>query len=153
MTKIVASKARALLLDLVGRNAERARVRHGSTLLVDFGPEREFSAGSFRGEWHLVVFGAAWRLETESHVLLTSEAERSSIERVAEHLDGRQLIRCEVIEPSYSLGLAFEDGVALRTFNLWTDDGAENWMIFMPNGMVLSAEGGALLLVSADSID
>lgn len=130
-----------------GRPAWGTRLGVGSFLTVELGDERPATGTSgtggprSHGEFHVWVYCSAWRIETPTAVLASSEDDRDSLEAAVRVLDGKVLADARVDSPSLSLALTFEDGTTLRTFSIFTD-GYEHWMLYLPQGDVITAGPG-----------
>ena len=79
---------------------------------------------------------SAWRLEHGSDVLAASEDPRPKLEAAVRHLDGLALQSVDIVSPSLDALFAFEKGVTLRIFPIYSEQ-YEHWKLFTPNGQVL----------------
>lgn len=97
--------------------------------------------------YRLSISGAVWRLEDGDTVLAASADESDDLaERVA-RLNGRALVSVAVEPRSLSARFAFDGGLSLVTFSVYTH-AVEHWALCRPDGTVLVAGPG-----SAWSID
>src|SRR5687767_3526905 len=85
----------------------------GSFLTVEFGERVEQAKGKVHGEFHLWVYCSAWRIETPSEIVASSEDPRELLETTVRYLDGRTLSDIQLDMPSLSSTFAFSDGARL----------------------------------------
>lgn len=98
------------------------------------------------GEWHVWVYCSAWRIETGTSVVASSEDPRETLENAVRVLDGRVLTGVQIEQPSLSTVFTFDDGTVLRTFTIFTA-GYEHWMVYLPGGEVITAGPGTELSI------
>lgn len=133
-----------------GRPVWGTQLGVGSFLTLEIGdarpavPRAGGAAPRPHGEFHVWVYCSAWRIETPAAVLASSEDDRDALEATVQVLDGAVLAEARVDVPSLSLSLRFEDGTVLRTFSIFTA-GYEHWMVYLPQGDVLTAGPGPVL--------
>jgi hypothetical protein len=128
---------------LLGKKAWGVALGVGSFVTLEFGEPRPLATGEGqRGEWHLWVYCCAWRLETESEVLAGSEDPREHLAEAVRRLEGLVLERIEVLAPSLESTLTFEGGMRLRLFPLIFAGEYEHWLLYTPEGDVLSIGPG-----------
>lgn len=133
------------LAGLVGREVWGPRLGVGSFITLELG-ERQTRTVRGRetthGEWHLWVYCSAWRIDGEEDVVVASEDAREEIPDRLERLDGRRVSGVSVAAPSLELTVAFDDGLTLRVFPIFSST-FEHWFLYTPDGNVLSAGPGA----------
>lgn len=129
---------------LVGRAPWRAELGYGSFLTLDFGRRLppEGPGERQRGEWHFWVQNVAWRIEEGYDPLAACEDPRPKMAAAIGRVRGRTLLVFLVRGPSLDTTLAFEGGLVLRLFPIYTE-GYPNWWLFTPDGTVLAAGTGA----------
>ncbi|MCL2091346.1 MAG: hypothetical protein FWH11_09035 [Micrococcales bacterium] len=135
-----AADLRGDLAGAIGLQAWGVELGYGSFLLLSFGEHDQ--AAPWRGEWHLWVYCTFWRIETDEMVYAACEQERERLVDLVRVLEGRTLVGTDVEVPSLSLTLYFSEGLRLHTFSFKADDGADHWMLFLPDGNVRVAGPG-----------
>lgn len=153
MTQISTQTALTKSAALRGETVRAVLVGPGSMTRIDFGDETVVVGGKTRAPWQLMVWGAAWRIENEVRVLLTSESTVTELGAMHEILVGQRVERLTLEQPSFSLDVGFDSGLSLRTFALWMDADDDNWMLFMPDGDVVSSAGTQLRLDAESASD
>lgn len=134
----------AIIAPLLGTQAWGASLGYGSLITVEFGasiPDKDSSRPP-HGEWHLWVTYCAWRLETESEVMVGSEDTRADIQESIQQINGLPLNSVALTLPALETTFAFEGGVALRLFPVYTRE-AEHWQLWVPDGNVLTVGPGS----------
>jgi hypothetical protein len=134
----------ALMQPLVGQRAWGVRLGTGSFLTLEFGAQRVSGQGDrarVHGEWHLWVYCTAWRLDTNEEIYAASEDDRSVLEQRVPVLEGRPLTAYRVEAPALAATIDFS-GLALRMFPVFSY-GYEHWLLYLPDGQVLTAGPGA----------
>ncbi|MFI9811361.1 hypothetical protein [Saccharothrix variisporea] len=131
-----------VLDSLVGLAPWRVRLGHGNFVTADFGrvvvPPGESGE---RGEWHLWIYGAAWRIDSARDVVAGSEDTREVMSAAVGGLEGERLLGVRLRTPSLGLDLDF-GGVVLRVFPVTTRV-EDHWMLFTPSGEVFVAGPGS----------
>jgi hypothetical protein len=94
------------------------------------------------GRYRLEIYGAAWRLEDVDTVLAGSADERDDVAEQVARLDGRALVSVAVEPRSLSARFAFDGGLSLITFSVYTH-GVEHWALRRPDGTVVTAGPGS----------
>jgi hypothetical protein len=123
----------------VGEQAWGTALGVGSFLTVEFGAEKPDKRG--HGEYHLWVYCSAWRIETQTAIIASSEDPRDALQTAISHLDGRTLVGVQLEAPSTAATFEFSDGTVLRTFPIFSKD-YEHWMFYLPDGSVFTAGPG-----------
>jgi len=108
--------------DLVRRMASRRRV-------------------TVRGQWWLWIHCCHWRLTSGDVVLATGASSFRRIERVIKQLDGQKLASVAVEPETGATRFEFDLGCVLHCRRLARNSDAELWMLYKPNGYVLSIGG------------
>ncbi|WP_143320178.1 hypothetical protein [Cellulomonas iranensis] len=130
----------------VGHAVWNPRQGHGSFLTFELGPGRRDSTGHVNGEWHLWIQMAAWRIEDGATVLAACEDDRDVVAAALAAVDGRPLTAVTASGPALDTVFSFGD-VHVRTFTLWSGEGdrdADSWMLFRPDGQVLTVSPGGV---------
>ena len=152
---------RAVALDIqehfkpiVGQRPWRARLGTGSFLTFDFGG-RVKEDRHFRGEWHLWIYQAKWRLTHGDRELANSDSERQTIEIAIRRLEnpGCELSKVK-FEPRNSV-TEFMFGqfrliVSPADYLDDPDESDEYWLLFMPDNTVLTVGPGGINLGPSD---
>jgi len=122
----------AKLAAAVGEVVRGCALGADGVLTVKFGEQ-----GAFR----LMIHQSAWRIETGTTVIASSQDDRASSEPLVRQLDGRTLTGIVVELPSLSATFAFSDSLRLKTFSVFTQE-AEHWMLHLPDGETFTAGPG-----------
>ena len=136
----------ASLTAAYGLEAWGTKLGHGSFLTVELGDPTASSNG--HGRYHLWIYLAVWRIEDGSPVLAGSEDDRDELAGKVTVLDGRKLTSIAVEHPSLSTRFEFEGGLVLITFSVSSHED-EHWMLFRPDGTVLTMGPGSTWSVEA----
>ncbi|WP_345456029.1 hypothetical protein [Actinoallomurus oryzae] len=145
ITHLDSERIQAIAQPLLGSPAWGVALGIGSFLTLEFGdavppatPE-----GTTHGEWHLWVAMAAWRLESDTDVIVASEYPRLFIRRAIQVLNGLRLVGVSVQAPSLETTFLFED-LRLRLFPMYAaaDAGFGDWLLWTPSGRVLTVGEG-----------
>lgn len=136
-------KLHRIVAPLLGEAPWEASVGHGSFLTLEFGaPLPPTPQGFVHGEWHLWVYGCAWRLQDAERVIASCEDSREQMERGVSVLEGRPLRSWRVSAPALDTVATFDGGVELLLFPIYTED-VDHWRLWTPGGRVLAAGLGA----------
>lgn len=136
----------ASLTAAYGLEAWGTTLGHGSFLTVELG--EPITPGSAHGRYHLWLYLTAWRIEDGTSMLAGSEDDREELAGKVTALDGRKLASVAVEPRSLSARFEFEGGLALITFSLYSA-GEDHWMLFRPDGTVLTMGPGTTWSVEA----
>ncbi|MFZ1410827.1 MAG: hypothetical protein WAS07_05190 [Micropruina sp.] len=98
------------------------------------------------GDLHVWVYCSAWRIQTPDAVLASSEDDRELLAKAVLVLDGKRLTAVRIASPSLAASFTFDDGTTLEVFPIFTD-GYEHWMIYLPDGDVITAGPGPALTI------
>lgn len=126
---------------LIGQRAWGAAVGYGSFVTVEFGRPTATDRGRTHGEWHLWVYCCAWRLEHGERIVAASEDDRAALEEAVRRQDGLVLRSIDVVLPGLDTRFVFDDQLTLHLFGVYSE-GPEHWMLFLPDGNVLSVGPG-----------
>ena len=134
----------AKISSILGKTAWGVSLGVGSFVTLEFGNPIQQSVELQRthGEWHLWIYCCEWRLEEGDKVLAASEDERTKIETAIQRLEGMALQSIDILRPAWDTIFKFEDDVILRLFSVHSED-YENWMLYTPDGNVLTIGPGA----------
>ena len=121
---------------LLGRSVVAAERGLGSFVSIDFAPVPD---GASRSAWHLWIYQTDWRLEGPAGVTVGSGDAEAAIDDRIRSLEGRALEAITV--DNGDTAFAFTDGRTLRTMST-ASVGDEEWMLFTPEGNVLSVGPG-----------
>ncbi len=121
----------------------------GTFVTMEFGKPLppEGPHGKSHGEWHLWIYGGAWRLEKGEHVVVASEDAQAKIEAEIQCIEGCILQSFEIITPALDALLTFEHDIILRIFSIYSEEnehrGMDNWMLYTPDaGNVITVHPG-----------
>lgn len=128
-----------------GQRPWRARLGHGSFLTFDFGKRIKWGA-HWRGEWHLWIYQANWSLWHGERKLADSGSERRIIDLAVRRLEGNGEVNklASVNFDPVSSVTEFIFGqfrlvVSPADYLDDPDERDEYWLLFMPDGEVLTA--------------
>lgn len=93
------------------------------------------------GEWHLWLYGCAWRLEQGEHVIVASEDDLTKVETAIPRLDGRVLQTFELTTPALDAVISFDDSIVLRLFAVSTE-GMDSWLLYTPDKVITVGPSG-----------
>jgi hypothetical protein len=129
---------------LLGQKAWGVALGVGSFVTCEFGaPTPPGRSGRIHGEWHLWVYDCVWRLESNDAVIADSNDSRPRMESAVRRLEGLALSAIDIIRSDLPETLIrFENGFTLYLSSAEPDE-AEHWMLFRPDGDVLSMGPGA----------
>lgn len=134
---------------LVGKAPWRVGLGHGSFLSLDFGEPVRSNRGVEHGEWHLWLYGTAWRIDSMTSIVAGSEDDRDKLATDVVCLERKFVTSVDVDHVSLRLELDFGD-LKLSAFPVHSAE-AEHWMLFMPSGEVLVAGPGSRFRWEASS--
>jgi len=152
---------RAVALDIqehfksiIGHRPWRARLGMGSFLTFDFG-RRIKDDGHFRGEWHLWIYQASWRLIHGDRELADSDSERQTIEVAIRRLENPGCELSNVTFDPQNTVTEFVFGqfrliVSPAEYLDDPDERDEYWLFFMPDNTVLTVGPGGTNLGPSD---
>lgn len=127
---------------MVGLKAWNASLGVGSFITCEFGkalpPNQE---GVIHGEWHLWVYCCSWRLEQAGSMLVSSEDPPEILKKAVERLNNLKLLLLEITSPTGDAVFNFEQEISLKLFSIYSNE-YESWMVFMPNGYILTIGPG-----------
>jgi hypothetical protein len=147
-------KVEAYLQPLIGKQAWGVSLGIGSFLTVEFGEPVVAKQNSQRlhGEWHLWIYCCAWRLEADDHIMAASEDSRSKIESSIQTLNKLLLLSVQVFPPAWDAVFRFEKNIVLRLFSIHSEE-CDHWMLYTPNGNVLTLGSGSNWSYKSSSTD
>lgn len=142
--KIDLDEAHFRLSRALGLRTWGAKIGIGSFLTLELGnpKPRDPSAGEFL----IWIYCSAWRIETSSRVVVSSEDPRKNMESNVGILDDTRLKNVIIEPPSLSASFWFHNEVVLRTFSIFSHD-YEHWMFHFPDGSVLQAGPSSALTI------
>jgi hypothetical protein len=139
----------AKLQGIIGQKAWGVEHGMGTFVTIEFGEPQppEYPRGKAHGEWHLWVYGGAWRLEKGEQILTASEDDPTKIEAEIQCVEGCILQSFEVVTPALDALLTFEHAIVLRIFSIYSEEteerGMDNWRLFTPDaGKVITVHPG-----------
>lgn len=137
------AEIQAKMRGILGQRAWRVVRGQGSFLTMEFGrPVQPATPDEVaHGEWHLWLYGCAWRLEEGEHILVASEDEHAKIEKAIQRLEGRALQSFDLLLPALDAVVTFEGGVILRLFSVETE-AMDSWMLFTPDKVITVGPAG-----------
>lgn len=143
MTDLLSTALMAASDDLRGQPVWRAWVGVGSFIVLEMGGRRR-SGSEDIGEYHLWVCGMDWELSLNGVVVATDIDDRDTMVMAVEGFTGRVVTRFDFDPKTLGFVLEANGGLHLRVFpSIYVS--MNEWMLFMPDGMVWSVEDGRLL--------
>jgi hypothetical protein len=142
VTGAEARRIEEIVRPVFGRPAWHVRLGYGSFITMNFGePTAE---NPEHGDWYLWVAMAAWRLESDTEVIVASEYPRRFIRWGIRILEGRCLDGVTVRTPSLETTLRFGD-LRLCLFPVYPEEpkGMGDWMLWTPGDLVLTVGEGS----------
>lgn len=143
---MLAAPVQTLLDQLVGQRCWRARRGHGTFLTLELGaPVSELLPSGravIHGEWHLWLYCCAWTLGSRGRRLARWDRE-SVADATALRALRKPLVAVEVDPATGAARFTFgaRRHVVLAT-QPWPDDPAlDQWLLYCPDGRVLTARG------------
>jgi hypothetical protein len=130
----------AIIRPLLGQPAWGAALGVGSFLTIEFGDIAPSAEGErkIHGEWHLWVCHCAWRIDTSDAVIAGSDDEPATMRDAIECLNGQVLRSVQLFPPGPDAKLLFGESVVLNLFPINSSGEYEYWMLFTPDGNVLT---------------
>jgi hypothetical protein len=143
--------------NIIGKPAWLVRRGYASYLTFEFGePHLEFREPipdskigllrrrniSVRGDWHLWIRSCDWRVTVDGGEVARSESADHLIDAAARALDSRQLLAVDV-DRTGSCRFTLELGALLETTPYDDDRQTDQWLLFAPDGNVLTLRGDA----------
>ncbi len=137
------TEIQAKLQGLLGQKAWNVTRGQGSFVTMEFGqPVPPVKANeTTHGEWHLWLYGCAWRLEQGDRVVIASEDDQTNIETAIQLLEGHVLQKFELLTPALDAVLTFEDDIVLRLFSVNVEE-MDSWMLFTPEKVITVGASG-----------
>jgi hypothetical protein len=144
ITEIEISKIQQKIATLIGLKAWGVSLGTGSFITLEFGdalsPDKD--TGRQHGEWHLWIYCSTWRLEKENVILAGSEDSRLILDDAIKQLEGVVLRSVNIAAPAFDTVFEFEESMRLCVFPVSFHDDAEHWMLYTPDGSVLTLGPG-----------
>ena len=133
------------LQGVLGQKAWGVARGEGSFVTIEFGqPVQPVKAnGKVHGQWHLWLYGCAWRLEQGESVVVASEDDIAKIEAEIQRLQEHTIQSFELMMPALDATISFEGDIVLRLFAVSTDD-MDSWMLFTPDKVITVGPSGQL---------
>jgi hypothetical protein len=139
---VTVREAKTKLQPLVGLKAWGVAPGEGSFVTLEFGQPVAREGRKTHGEWHLWVYRCAWRIDGPNGMVAGSEDERATLSAAVAGLDGRQLDGIDILDSLEAIW-TFGD-LSLRLFPCGSE--LEHWMVFTPDGRVITAGPGNQLV-------
>jgi hypothetical protein len=130
---------RSTIAPLLGQKPWNVSLGVGSFVTLEFGqsiPDPKPGSPA-HGEWHFWVYCCAWYLMHNNEMIAGSEDDHEKIGKIVKQLEGHTLTAIDITETSPSTVLRFSEGLDLYLSPVFSA-GYEHWLLYMPNGKVLS---------------
>ncbi len=133
----------AKLQGVLGQRAWGVARGEGSFVTIEFGQSMPPSKvnGKSHGEWHLWLYGCAWRLEQGESIIVASEDDTLKIETAIQCIEGRVLQSFELMTLALDAVISFEGDIVLRLFAVSTEE-MDSWMLFTPDKVITIGPSG-----------
>lgn len=126
---------------LVGQKSWGVSSGVGSFLTLEFGNSQTSPDKRGHGEFHLWIYGCAWRIEKEGEFIVGSQDEKEYITETAPVILNNLVVTGVYIHPeTLDTSIKFESEVFLHTFSISSD--MEHWILYLPEGKILAAGPG-----------
>lgn len=142
-----------------GRPCWNVRHGYGSFLTMEFGePSLRFREPSEklrhrlvipRGQWHLWIYCCNWAIHHDEVALASSDSSTSEIEKAVAFLDGQLLCEISAGAKTGDWKFVFDLKGSLSTSPY--DEISDQWMLFEPDGQVLTSNAVGDLIHRAGS--
>lgn len=96
---------------------------------------------TIRGKWWLWIYCCYWRLTSDGLSLATGSSSIRRINRATAQLEGQKLVSAKVEPKTGATLFAFDLKCVLHCRRFERDSDAVLWMLYKPNGYVLSVHG------------
>jgi hypothetical protein len=148
MPEISSKQAAAILVGIVGKKAWGVRFSREGFLMLEFGEKQHAETATGiagktncvpHGEWCLWVYSAKWQATKDDVFRVDSETDPTVGQRQVAAINGVAVhaISCPSNE---RMMIAFENKVSIEV-SADSDVDEDQWMLFLPNDCVLTAEG------------
>lgn len=145
--------ARAVAIEVFGsmrgQRIWRSELGVGSFVTLDVGGRRINSVGTEQGAFFLWIYGAPWQVSREGATEASSDDAAIQMRIAVSDLAGKAIRKISMNPIDLGLDIAIGGDLRLSTRGL-NDPDLEDWMLFLPNGTVLTAQQGTLALERAD---
>jgi hypothetical protein len=102
-----------------------------------------YRAVKVHGEWHLWIYCCSWEIYLNSRLIAHSESPRRKIRNALKYINGQKIIKVEIDCETADTVFYFDLGGVLRTEH-YNDDIYEQWMLYEPQGNVLSVRNDGM---------
>jgi len=139
------NEIKAIVSPILGKSAWDASLGFGSFITVEFGlPIKPTENAKYlRGEWHLWVKHAFWRLEENNRVLVGSEDDRKTLGEKLKAINGLNLEVFDINPVTYETVFLFGGRVKLSVIpTSYLQNEYEYWTLYTPQRKVLLAGPG-----------
>ena len=149
MTTNLVQQVREITTKVIGEKCWRANLSYGDELSLHIGARLPYlqksMTGKEKGAWILGTRGTAWKLESPSETLVTSEDEPETIRQKIHAIEDNIITALETSYPELSLIVTFGNGYKLRLFpSAGEDFDLPHWELFTPYRTVLQVGPGAV---------
>lgn len=140
---------REITTKVIGEKCWRANLSYGDELSLHIGARLPYSqksmTGKEKGAWILGTRGTAWKLDSLSETLVTSEDEPETIRQKIHVIEDNIITALETSYPELGLVVTFSNGYNLRLFPSAEEDfDLPHWELFTPYQTVIKVGPGAV---------
>jgi len=123
---------------LLGHTAWNVWLGIGTFITMEFGNQIITSHGFTRGEWHLWIYWSGWYLEKPGGVFIGCEDPRHIIKKEIAIMEGCSLNNVVFSKKVFETKFVFDHNIVLHTFPMNFIDPEKYWLLYTPDGKVLS---------------
>lgn len=140
---------REIISGVIGENCWRASLSYGDELSLHIGAKIPYSqksmSGKEKGAWILGTRGTAWRLDSPSETLVTSEDGPEILRQKVHAIKDTHIAAFKVNYPDLALTVMFGNGCKLMVIPDAKDDSdLPYWELFTPYRMLLKVGPSAM---------
>ncbi len=134
-----------LFAQVISKKVKNSCSGVGSFIFINFGMDLVAKSPIWkevfdvRSEWYFWVDMSFWELEIDGKIMAYDEDYKDKIDDVIKKLIGKKLLNVEILSDEYDMVLTFESGIVLHLIADNTEEDNEQWSLFTPDRMVLTA--------------
>ncbi|MBA3924006.1 MAG: hypothetical protein H0X31_20835 [Nostocaceae cyanobacterium] len=141
---------------IIGETCWKASLSYGDELTLHIGAKipypQKSMAGKEKGSWILGTRATAWKLDSATDILATSEDDGEIIKQQMQVIEGSKIIMLETTYPSLNLTIKFDNECQLKLLPNAEDSlDLPDWEIFTPDRMILKVSGTRWSYTCSDS--
>jgi len=144
--KVGKELAQSLFLGCLHIPVTKVTISYKACATIDFGKDLIVKVKTnkgmdqfTRGEWSFWLYACSWRLDLNGKPKIGSSDSEEGIKETLPILEGKRLLKVDILNSAFDLVLHFEDNWVLSVFSCETED-PEPWSLSTPDEMVFSAK-------------